>query len=208
MKRIGLFGGSFDPVHLRHLELARTAREHLQLDELRWLPTGHPYHRAEAAHVSDAHRLAMLRLAIAGEARFVIDERELHRAGPTYTIDTVVELQAEHPQAELLLLIGQDQYAKLHAWHRWQELLSRVTLVVAGRSGEAPHAAPEVAAYPHRLVVLPLPATPESASDVRERLGKGQGIEGLVPPAVASYIARHALYQPRTQRGASPNQTS
>jgi len=193
LKRIGLFGGSFDPVHSAHVALARLALQHLALDEVRWLPAGRPWQKADRELAPDAHRVAMLELAIGHEPRFVLDERELHRAGTSYTIDSVLELQAEEPGTEWFLIIGQDQYARLHTWHRWQELLSRVTLAVAPRAGESAEAAPQVAALPHTKVALPAFAV--SATDIRERLARGGGIDGLVPPAVARYIEQHHLYQ-------------
>jgi len=193
LKRIGLFGGSFDPVHSAHVALARLALQHLALDEMRWLPAGRPWQKAHRALAADEHRVAMLKLAIGREPRFVLDERELHRAGPSYTIDSVLELQAEEPAAEWFLVIGQDQHVRLHTWHRWQELLARVTLAVAPRAGESGQASPQVAALPHAEVALP--AMPVSATDIRERLARGEGIDGLVPPAVARYIEQHHLYQ-------------
>ena len=192
MKRIGLFGGSFDPVHDAHVALARLAVRHLALDELRWLPAGRPWQKAHRALAPDVHRIAMLRLAISGEPRFLLDARELHRAGPSFTIDSVIELQAEQPSAQWFLVIGQDQHARLHTWHRWPELLSRVTLAVAPRAGENAQPSPQVAALAHAEVALP--AMPVSATDIRERVARGEGIDGLVPPAVARYIDQHHLY--------------
>jgi nicotinate-nucleotide adenylyltransferase len=199
MKRIGLFGGSFDPVHSAHVALARLALEHLALDELRWLPAGRPWQKADRTLAADAHRVAMLELAIDGEPRFVIDERELHRAGPSYTIDSVLELQAERPGSGLFLVIGQDQYVRLPTWHRWHELLSRVTLAVAPRDGETAPVPAEIAALPHAEVALPAMAV--SATDIRERIAQGRSIEGLVPPLVARYIDQHQLYH----RGVPPS---
>ncbi len=139
-RRVGLFGGSFDPPHLAHRALGDLALSHLGLDELRWLPAGQPWQKAARVLAARAHRLAMLQLLLAGEPRFVIDERELDRAGPTYTIDTVREYAAEHPGTELLLVIGQDQYGRFDTWREWRELLERVTLAVAGRDGNSPAA--------------------------------------------------------------------
>jgi nicotinate-nucleotide adenylyltransferase len=192
--RIGLFGGSFDPVHVAHVALARVAEDTLRLDRLCWLPAGDAWQKDRA--LTDAsHRVAMLQLATAGEPRWVIDERETRRAGPSYTIETVLELQAAHPGAEWFVVIGQDQYARLHTWHRWRELLPRVTWAVAGRAGEEPRACAEVAALPHRVQPLPLPPLHVSATDIRARRARGEGIDGLVPPAVAAYIERNHLYR-------------
>jgi nicotinate-nucleotide adenylyltransferase len=191
--RIGLFGGSFDPVHRAHVQLARQARDTLGLDELRWLPAGRPWQKARTLTAA-AHRLAMIEQAIAGEPKFVVDPREIGRDGPTYTVDTVRECRAERPGVEWVLVIGQDQYAGLHSWQGWRELLGLVTLAVANRPGVAPAVDPEVQALPHRLV--PLPMMEVSSSEVRERLARGQPVDHLVPAAVAGYIARQGLYRP------------
>jgi nicotinate-nucleotide adenylyltransferase len=142
-------------------------------------------------------RAQMLRLAVEGEPRMTVDERELRREGPSYTFDTVVELQAEPGTAgaEWFLVIGQDQYARLHTWHRWQELLGKVTLAVAGRAGDEPKPGAELAAVPHRVVTLPLPPMALSASDVRARVARGESIKGMVPSSVAGYIDRAHLYR-------------
>lgn len=197
MRRIGIFGGSFDPVHNAHLALARVALEALQLDELRWVPAGLQWQKTRAMAPAH-HRLAMVHLATAGEPRFVVDTCEIDRAGPSYTIDTVQAMQAAHRQpAEWLLVIGQDQYERLHTWHQWRELLQCVTLAVAGRGGTGPTAGAALAAVPHRIVTLPLPPMPVSATEIRARIAGGRPIDALVPLPVARYIAQHRLYQPQ-----------
>lgn len=191
-QRIGLFGGSFDPVHNAHLELARTAVAALQLDQVRWVPAGHPWQKTR--QVSDAaHRAAMVDLAIAGDPRFVLDRIELATNGPSYTLDTVRALQAAHPGASWFLLIGQDQYAGLHTWHGWEELLDRVVLAVAQRPGVRLPINSDVLRHAQRSV--PLPMLDISSTDIRSRVALGQPIDHLVPPAVARYIDQHALYR-------------
>ena len=122
-------------------------------------------------------------------------ERVIRRNGPTYTLDTMQALRAAHPAARWFIVIGQDQYARLHTWRDWRDLLARVTLAVAAREGEKPAAGAEVAEHAHRLVELPLPAMPVSASDVRRRVARGERIADMVPPAVAGYIDRTHLYR-------------
>jgi nicotinate-nucleotide adenylyltransferase len=191
-RRIGLFGGSFDPVHVAHLALARRALADLALDELRWVPAGHAWQKTRAMTPA-AHREAMLRLAIADEPRWVLEGCELRRPGPSYTVDTVRELQAAEPGATWFLVIGQDQYAGLHTWHHFDELLRLVTLAVALRPGAAAEADARVRAAPMQPIALPPMAV--SATDIRARIAAGEGIAGLVPPAVADYIDRHRLYR-------------
>ena len=192
LRRVGLFGGAFDPVHNAHLALARVALEQLQLDQLRWLPTGQAWHKSRPL-TDAAQRARLVELAIAGEPRFVLDRRELDRHGPSFTLDTVRELQRELPGVVWFLIIGRDQYASFHSWHGWQELLGRVTLAVAERPGVTPDVHPDVLALPHCSVALP--PIDESSTDVRERVAAGAPIDDLVPPAVARYIEQHHLYR-------------
>ena len=190
--RIGLFGGSFDPVHNAHVALAEVAMAQLQLDSVRWIPAGNPWQKPNQLAAAE-HRAAMVTLAIAHEARFVLDRCELHRDGPSYTLDTVRELKAAHPSAHFFLIIGQDQYTSFHTWRGWQELLQVVTLAVAGRPGASPEVNTEVRKQGHDAVALPMMGI--SSTEIRRRIASGQDIADLVPAPVASYIARHSLYQ-------------
>ena len=131
--RIGIFGGSFDPVHNAHLALARLALTELRLDELLWVPAGQPWQK-DRVITPAVQREAMLRLAIEGEPRFAVSRLETSRSGPSYSVDTVRALQAQRPDVSWHLVIGQDQYAGFHTWHGWQELLGLVTLAVAQRA--------------------------------------------------------------------------
>jgi len=190
--KIGIFGGSFDPVHDAHVALARVALDELQLDQLLWVPAGQPWQKSRGLTPA-VHREAMVRLAIEGEPRFVLSRIELERSGPSYTIETVRELQAARPEAQWFLVIGQDQYAGFHTWHGWRELLTRTTLAIADRP-DAGHAIdPLVQAVAHETVALPMMDV--SSTDIRARVEHGLGINDLVPAPVARYIARHHLYQ-------------
>jgi nicotinate-nucleotide adenylyltransferase len=187
-------GGSFNPPHLAHLALAHTALRELALDELRWLPAGQPWQKPANSLAAAKHRLAMVRLLAAGEPRFVIDAREMQRQGPSYTIDTLLEVRAERPEAVLFLVIGQDQLARLPSWHRWPEVVALSMLAVAARAGEAVLAPQAVQESAPRLVQLAVPSMPHSATAIRAALAQRQDITPLVGPAVAGYIAEHHLY--------------
>jgi nicotinate-nucleotide adenylyltransferase len=200
-RRIGLFGGSFDPPHQAHAALARVACETLALDELRWIPVGQAWQKARQL-AAGAHRQSMVAalLAEAGDARQVLDDRELRRPGPSYTRDTLAELRAQAPgPTEWFLVIGQDQYANLPTWQGWGDIVRHVTLAVAARDGDAIVAPPALAAAPHRLRRLPLPAMPVSSTGIRARLASGAPAASLVPsllPApVAGYIDQYHLYR-------------
>jgi nicotinate-nucleotide adenylyltransferase len=193
-KRLGVFGGAFDPPHLAHVALAGAALRQLNLDELRVLPTGQAWHKALVLSAPE-HRLAMTRIAF-GLPRTVIDDRELRRPGPTYTIDTLRELKAEQPQAQLFLVMGQDQAASLTRWREWESILSMASLCVAARSVPGAPAGAGMPTLPAQaeLHFLDLPDMPESATEVRERVAAKEDISHLVPPGIASYIERHHLY--------------
>ena len=193
--RVGLLGGSFNPPHLGHLALARVACSHLRLDELLWVPAGQPWQKAGQPMAPAGHRAAMVAALIEGEPRMRLDERELRRDGPSYTLDTVRELQAERPEVDLFLILGQDQYAGLHTWRQPAALLAAVTLAVAARDGQAPQASALLAGLPHRPEILPLPRLDVSASGVRAALAAGQPVHRMVGEAVARYIDQHHLYR-------------
>ena len=191
---MGLLGGSFDPVHNAHVALARSALAALSLDELRWVPAGAPWQKARALAPA-AQRAEMVRLAIAGEARFRFEPCEIERSGPSYSIDTVRELQGREPATQWFLLLGQDQLARLHTWHRWRELIAQVELGVANRAGERPLVPPEMLAERVSVTEVPLPAMAISSTEIRARVAAGLDIAALVPAAVARYIAEHGLYR-------------
>ncbi len=192
MTRIGVFGGSFDPVHNAHAALAQSALSALQLDEVRWVPAGNPWQKARTITAA-ADRVAMVQAAMGAEPRFVLDRIEVNRQGPSFTLDTLRELQSARAGAQWVLLIGQDQYTGLHTWKDWQVLLGLVELAVANRPGDARQPHPDVKRFPHRMV--PLPMLDISSTDIRTRVAAGQDISHLVPPGVARYIETHGLYR-------------
>jgi len=196
-RRIGMFGGAFDPPHNGHVALARTAVEQLRLDELRVFPTGQAWHKSRT--LSDgALRVAMTQLAFAKVPRVTVDTREVLRAGPTYTVDTLQELRQEYPDAQLLLIIGADQAETLHTWKDSDEIARLAILSIAARARPVSDAPPaDISNLPPGFYEpINLPPIVVSSTEVRALAGSGQSVEHLVPPAVARYIAEHHLYQP------------
>jgi len=189
----GILGGSFDPVHNAHLAIARAALEQLGLARLVWIPSGTPPHRAPP-QAGAAQRVEMLRLATAGEPRFSIDTREISKATPGYTVETLEELRAElGAEVELVLLIGADQYARLETWHRWRELFSLARIAVFARPGLA-------LAASGRVTVVPIEPLDISSSAIRARIAAGDPPRGLLPDAVLDYIGREKLYSKPERR--------
>lgn len=190
MTPVAVLGGTFDPVHNAHLEMARAALRALPLSKVIFLPTGAntgtaAYRRPQQA--SAAHRLAMLRLAVDGEPRFEVDPRELAPGASGYTADTLAQLREElGPRVPILLLMGADQYAKLDTWHRPQEVRRLARIAVFARPGIAFDAA--------GVEVIALDPMGISSTDIRARAKRGEDLAGLVPPAVQNYLRRERLY--------------
>jgi nicotinate-nucleotide adenylyltransferase len=193
--RIGVFGGSFDPPHLAHTSLFQTAVDELALDELRVIPTGQAWHKSRT--LTDAkHRLAMTELAFAKLPKVEVDNQEIVRTGPSYTVDTLRGLAAARPLADLYLIIGADQAVVLTSWHAWLEILQLATVCVADR-GDTIRARGQFEAeklFPHRFIHLQMPALAISATQIRSLVAVAQPIDRLVSEPIARYIADHHLY--------------
>jgi nicotinate-nucleotide adenylyltransferase len=187
--RIGLYGGTFDPIHHGHLILARDAIEQLGLDRVVFLPAAISPHKLARAPAPAELRRAMVAAAIAGEPRFVLDDSELHRTGPSFTIDSVESIRARTPEARLFYLIGADNLRELHMWRRIEELRQLVQFVIFGRDlgRDHPEAAHDFPTLPRRIDI--------SATEIRERVARGVSVRYLVPEAVLSLIISHQLYQ-------------
>ncbi len=198
-QRIGVFGGAFDPPHNAHLALARLAIAQLKLDVLHIVPTGHAWHKARTLS-SAADRLAMGRLAFQHMPEVVVDQRELLRPGPSFTIDTLQGVQDENPGAQLYLIMGADQFAAFRQWHKWQDIVSLAIICIAGRArstvvqGEFD----SFGALGNRFLLLDLPPMSISATRVRQLFAAAEAqpgdIANLVPEAVARYISANRLY--------------
>ena len=203
-KRIGVFGGAFDPPHNAHVTLASAAREQFALDALNIIPTGQAWHKTRALS-APRHRLAMARLAFEHLPRIVVDDRELQRTGPSFTIDTLQALQAENPQAQLYLVIGADQFAAFGQWCRWQEILQIAIICIAGRAigtgvkAEFDAKSDKLAANNPRFLTLDLPMMPVSATRIRKLIAAGGAVAAEIaeqlPKPVARYISLHQLYR-------------
>jgi nicotinate-nucleotide adenylyltransferase len=213
---VGILGGTFDPVHYGHLRLAEEACERLKLAEVRFIPSGTPPHRASPG-TSPAHRLAMVQRAVRGNRAFVVDDREIERPGPGYTVDTLTELRAELGEARpLALLMGADAFLDLATWRRWTALFELAHIVVAYRPGFAVDTwhtrmpVPLAREYSGRLmqqplavhlspaggiVVLPIAELDISATGIRHALQSGASARYLLPDSVLDYIESEHLYR-------------
>jgi nicotinate-nucleotide adenylyltransferase len=191
MKRLGLFGGSFDPVHLGHLLMARAASEELQLCRLHFIPAARSPFKPDRQPAPDAQRAALIRLALAGETHFELDEQELHRAGTSYTVETLRDYARRFPGAELFYIIGADNVAKLGDWREPAELARLATFIVVPRPGETPPAFPQ----PFRGRVLTGFPVGVSSSQIRARVKSLLPVTHLVPAAVAEAIETFGLYR-------------
>ncbi|MEM6470131.1 MAG: nicotinate (nicotinamide) nucleotide adenylyltransferase [Planctomycetota bacterium] len=200
--KIGMLGGSFDPVHIGHLWIGEAATEQLGLDRLHWIPSATQPLKPGGAVATHPQRLEMLRLAIAGRAGHFVDDREVRRDGVSYSVDTVEELGGEFPAADLYLIIGSDSLASMQRWHEPRRLLSRVNLAVVQRGGE-----PEISfdvleglVGPERIdsfrqLTVRMPVIEISSRELRVRVAQNRSVRHFVPRPVESYIEANQLYQ-------------
>jgi nicotinate-nucleotide adenylyltransferase len=224
---LGLFGGTFDPIHFGHLRLATELAEAFRLEQVIFLPAGMPYHRGRAAHATAEQRLTMLKLATGRDSRFGVDDRELKRPGNTYTYDTLAEIRAERgPQTPLVFLTGTDTFANLDTWHRWTELFDLAHFGVAIRADDEQWFSKGPGAFPKEIwpritlslrellssaagKVMTFRMTPLAISStaLRDMAASGSSIRYLTPDPVVEYIRTHKLYSPTSQETAVPDAT-
>jgi nicotinate-nucleotide adenylyltransferase len=216
--RVGVLGGTFDPIHVGHLTAARVAQDTLALTEVRFIPSRHPPHRPGAPLASGPERLAMIELAVAGSLNWRASDLELTREGASYSYDTLAALQAEGLKpSQIFFILGADAFAEIRTWSRYPAVLDAAHFVVIARHGtelnRIPEALPELAprmAAPSDLassgathIVFIEANTPDTSSTmVRERVQRDEDISDVVPPAVAAFITQHGLY--RTSEGSLP----
>ncbi|HZC82662.1 MAG TPA: nicotinate-nucleotide adenylyltransferase [Nitrospiraceae bacterium] len=223
--KLGLLGGSFNPVHDGHLAIARHTREALELDQILFIPTGHPPHKPNGGLAPAQDRYEMVRLAIAPDPAFAISDVEIRRPGKSYSIDTIRQLQQEYgPRTQLFFLIGLDAFLDFPSWRDPRTLLELCSFVVLSRPGLSFRSLSTVSLLPpipypsladldagrtfrievqiggQRLICLKQPPCPISASDIRARIRQGLPVANLLPPLVESYILRHHLYQEECNR--------
>jgi nicotinate-nucleotide adenylyltransferase len=201
-KRVGIIGGSFDPVHMGHMVIAQDALELLDLSSVVFIPAAIPPHKQHMLQMDSEHRLNMLRLAVEADTRFCVSDIEVQRGGVSYTVDTIHALEREYGNAELFLIVGSDTLVDLHNWHRINEILDLCGVATFLRPGEDELDGIE------QKIMLPADAKKRlldhvfeahrigiSSTEIRMRLAQGRCIRYLVPPEVEKYIYEHGLYQ-------------
>lgn len=215
MEPIGIFGGTFDPIHYGHLRTAFELRRLLRLSEVRFLPNGDPPHR-DGAITAAVHRLGMVKAAVADQPGFVVDDRELHRDGPSYSVDTLLDFRTEFPERSLCLIVGMDAFLGLPKWYQWQRVLELAHVIVAHRPGwQAPdagtlgellknrgtdtvddlHTATAGRIFVHAVTQLEI-----SSTALRRLICRGGDPRFLIPDAVRDYMREHDCYQAENLR--------
>ena len=186
--RIGVFGGSFDPVHIGHLVAAECVRKRLDLQQVRFVPAGRQPLKGGGHVATGDERARMLEVAVAGNPAFVVDRREVDRAGPSYSVDTLRELRHERPGDELFFILGADAARDLAGWHEADTLPTLARIVVMTRPGGTAPAGPRISS------VVPVPGIDVSATQIRQAVARGESIRYLVPPEVEQFIRARGLY--------------
>lgn len=199
--RLGIFGGTFDPVHYGHLLLAEQCREQCRLDEVWFIPVGIPPHKPKPGIAAAKVRAEMLELAVAGHESFRVDRREIERSEPCYTVDTLRELQADDPSRELYFVMGADSLSDFPTWREPGPILDLARLAVVNRgTGANPDLGPLRKIFGNsasdRIEFVAIPGIEISASDIRRRVREGRSIRFMTPRAVECYIETHRLYLP------------
>ncbi len=198
--KLGIFGGTFDPVHYGHLILAETAREACQLDEVRFLPAYSPPHKQNQIITTGKQRVEMLEFATAGFPEFVVDQRELKREGTSYTVETLSEMTEQFPEAELHFLMGADSLIDLPNWRQPQRIASLAKIVAVNRENSSHEDLHQVVSnlpdsIQRSVIILEMPPIAISASDLRLRISEKRSIRFLTPRPVERYIQEHGLYR-------------
>jgi nicotinate-nucleotide adenylyltransferase len=199
--RLGVFGGTFNPVHLGHLILAEQCREQGRLDQVVFIPAARPPHKQSTELASYTQRVEMLTLATSGQPAFRIDELEKDRPGPSFTIDTLLQLRERHPEAEMFLIIGSDTLRDLPQWYQPVRILELAGLLVVPRTGwsipgeaEVKKTLPVPDCFPLRYQKCEIPLIDIASRDLRRRIAQGRSVRYMVPRAVEAYVQDKNLY--------------
>ena len=194
--RTGIFGGTFDPVHIGHLVVAERAREDKALDRVVFVPCAVPPHKLGEAISSDQQRMEMLRLALAGNHRFELSDIELKRGGVSYTVDTLRDFRGIYPEDDFFLLVGADNIREFHTWRDPYRIAALATILVLTRPGYVPSL--DESMPQDRIELCEVPEVGVSSTDIRRRISLGKGCRYLLPEGVEEYARRHALYSERS----------
>ena len=195
--RIGVFGGTFDPIHMGHLIVAEDARAALELDKVLFIPAGQPWFKSYRQITDAHHRLAMVRLAVEGNPSFDVTDIEITRTGPSYTVDTLAELREQHPDAEFIVILGVDALREIDRWHQPRKLFELASVVGMARPGTAINLSVLHEAIPgssSRIRLLDSALMDISGTDIRRRVADVRSIRYRVPAAVERYIRENGLY--------------
>ena len=200
--KIGIMGGTFNPIHKGHILLAECAMEQYSFDRIWFMPLGHPAHKSDKELISAKHRIAMVELAIQGRQNYILSTIETERTGNTYTSDTLLELNKKYPEDEFYFLIGGDSLMKFHNWVRPDIISKYAVLVAAGRNGYSKEELMQQAerlkdSFGTKTLFLDMPELPISSNEIRMaiRMGKQETIQSYIPEQVWNYIIQHQVYQ-------------
>lgn len=194
MKRTGIFGGTFNPVHIGHLINLEFARDHLMLDQVLLIPAKEPVHKAINDNISPSQRLEMLKLAIDGNSFFEASSLEIDRLEPSYTLYTIKDLKSVYPDDEFFLIIGSDSFNELDTWKSYAEILKSINIAVMKRPGD-PDLREDLTALSYNVIIVDNPLIEISSTHIRERIKSGKSIRYLVPGPVIEYIESRGLYK-------------
>ena len=186
--RVGILGGTFDPIHIGHLIAASSVYEELNLDSVVFIPAGDPWQKRDRELSTGQQRLEMVRLATEGDTRFQVSDIEIARSGPTYAIDTVREWKKANPADELFWIVGSDALSGIPSWHEWEAFVNEVTIVAVNRVGQND-------SVPFDFVSVEMPEVRISATELRDRFTNHSDTQYLVPQKVSQYISDQGLYQ-------------
>lgn len=197
--KLGIMGGTFDPIHYGHLVTAEAARHQFELDRVMFIPAGIPPHKTRRSISGPEHRLLMTRLAVQSNPWFEVSDMEITRTGPSYTINTVTEIMMRYPGADVCFITGADAVLEILTWHRVEELLNTCCFIAATRPGYCLKGLREILAslperYLDNIYTMEVPALAISSTDIRLRIIDGRPIKYLLPEAVEEYILKHKLY--------------